>query len=97
MGATQTPDEAGSERPAWTRAWSELVTAPFAGSVASTCGSGLTLAASARASSVLVGIGFARATPAVATESASAAASERLSFENIVNLLVLCVWFMRQA
>jgi len=33
-------------------------------------------------------IGFARATPAVAIESASATANERLSFDDIVGLLV---------
>src|SRR5256885_10071352 len=41
-----------------------------------------------RASSVLVGTDAARATPALAAESASAAVSERLSFESMMGLLV---------
>jgi|SRR6267378_3111884 hypothetical protein len=97
MGATQAPDEAGSERPASARAWSVLVTATFVGADSSMYSLAVTCPASARASSVLVGIGFARATPAVAIESASATANERLSFDDIVNLLVLCVCFMGQA
>src|SRR5882724_11849838 len=50
-------------------------------------GAGTELPASARASSVLVGIGFARATPPTA-ESASAMANESVSFEDIFYLLV---------
>src|SRR5882672_12963435 len=49
----------------------------------------MTCPESARASSVLVGIGWARAPPPAVAESVSAAASERLSFGNIVGLLFL--------
>src|SRR6267378_3163299 len=94
MRSAQAPGSAGSERPACALASSELVIGPVGWKSASTCVSVLVRPASARASSVLVGIGFARATPAVAIESASATANERLSFDEIVNLLVLCVCFM---
>jgi len=49
-------------------------------------------AAKARASSVVVETGFARATPAAAIDSASAAASESLYFENM--LPVVFIWFL---
>jgi len=73
-------DEMGSDLPAKARASSVLEMAPSIG-VFTTVVGGSVFAASTRASSLLVGSGFARATLPAAPESKSAAPSESPSFE----------------
>ena len=87
--SAESSDETGTERPASARASSVLEAACFSGTVAPGCEIGA--AVNARASSVVVGIGFARATPAAAVERARAAASESPYFEDI--LLIVFIWF----
>jgi len=73
-------DEMGSDQPAKARASSVLEMAPSTGALTAVACVRM-FGASARASSLLVGSGFARATVPAAPESKSAAPSERPSFE----------------
>jgi len=76
-------DDMGSERPAKARASSVLEMAPMIGTATAVACNVITFPASSRASSLLVGKGFAWATLPPALESKSAAANERPSFENL--------------
>jgi hypothetical protein len=73
-------DDSGSEEPASARASSVLETGPFGGVLAVV--GATVLPANVRASSVVVGMGLARATDPAATKNVSAAPTERTSFES---------------